>query len=126
MLGSGEPAQLGDADIQRAAAVDRPGEHLIAAGYAYVDEQTPEQMRTNRGDFGLGSPSLTGLCAGWHQPQPEKTLPFELLKPHLPKSIAPAPIPTITAPPSNACAIASMTGVPSTASIKRWISPPPM
>ena len=30
----------------------RAAEHLIEAGLAYVDEQTPEQMRANRGDFG--------------------------------------------------------------------------
>jgi len=30
----------------------RAGEYLIEAGHAYVDEQTPEQMRVNRGDFG--------------------------------------------------------------------------
>jgi len=30
----------------------RAAEHLITAGLAYVDEQTAEQMRTNRGDFG--------------------------------------------------------------------------
>lgn len=30
----------------------RAAEHLITAGLAYVDEQTPEQMRANRGDFG--------------------------------------------------------------------------
>ena len=29
----------------------RAAEALISAGLAYVDEQTPEQMRTNRGDF---------------------------------------------------------------------------
>ncbi|ACB34223.1 glutaminyl-tRNA synthetase [Leptothrix cholodnii SP-6] len=29
----------------------RAAEHLIGAGLAYVDEQTPEQMRANRGDF---------------------------------------------------------------------------
>ena len=29
----------------------RAAEHLIEAGLAYVDEQTPEQMRTTRGDF---------------------------------------------------------------------------
>ncbi|MEO8298055.1 MAG: glutamine--tRNA ligase/YqeY domain fusion protein [Burkholderiales bacterium] len=37
----------------------RAGEHLIEAGHAYVDEQTPEQMRANRGDFttpGTNSP----------------------------------------------------------------------
>ena len=26
--------------------------YLIEAGHAYVDEQTPEDMRANRGDFG--------------------------------------------------------------------------
>ena len=30
----------------------RAAEHLIEAGHAYVDEQTPEDMRNNRGDFG--------------------------------------------------------------------------
>ncbi len=30
----------------------RAAEYLIEAGYAYVDEQTAEQMRINRGDFG--------------------------------------------------------------------------
>ncbi len=30
----------------------RAAEYLIEAGRAYVDEQTPEQMRANRGDFG--------------------------------------------------------------------------
>ncbi len=30
----------------------RAAEALIAAGHAYVDEQTPEQMRAARGDFG--------------------------------------------------------------------------
>ncbi len=30
----------------------RAAEHLITAGFAYVDEQTPEEMRVNRGDFG--------------------------------------------------------------------------
>lgn len=30
----------------------RAAEHLIETGMAYVDEQTPEQMRINRGDFG--------------------------------------------------------------------------
>ena len=29
----------------------RAAEHLIEAGHAYVDEQTPEEMRANRGDF---------------------------------------------------------------------------
>ncbi len=30
----------------------RAAEYLIEAGHAYVDEQTAEQMRINRGDFG--------------------------------------------------------------------------
>jgi len=30
----------------------RAAEHLIETGHAYVDEQTAEQMRLNRGDFG--------------------------------------------------------------------------
>lgn len=30
----------------------RAAEYLIEAGLAYVDEQTPEEMRINRGDFG--------------------------------------------------------------------------
>ncbi len=30
----------------------RAAEALIEAGHAYVDEQTPEEMRVNRGDFG--------------------------------------------------------------------------
>ena len=30
----------------------RAAEHLVQAGHAYVDEQTAEQMRANRGDFG--------------------------------------------------------------------------
>jgi glutaminyl-tRNA synthetase len=30
----------------------RAAVYLIEAGHAYVDEQTPEQMRVNRGDFG--------------------------------------------------------------------------
>ncbi|MEY2802492.1 MAG: hypothetical protein RL513_2077, partial [Pseudomonadota bacterium] len=30
----------------------RAAEYLIGEGLAYVDEQTPEQMRANRGDFG--------------------------------------------------------------------------
>jgi glutaminyl-tRNA synthetase len=30
----------------------RAAEHLIEAGHAYVDEQTAEEMRQNRGDFG--------------------------------------------------------------------------
>ena len=37
----------------------RAAEYLIEAGHAYVDEQSPEQMRANRGDFsrpGVDSP----------------------------------------------------------------------
>ncbi len=37
----------------------RAAEHLIEAGHAYVDEQSPEDMRVNRGDFskpGVNSP----------------------------------------------------------------------
>jgi glutaminyl-tRNA synthetase len=37
----------------------RAAEHLIGAGLAYVDEQTPEEMRATRGDFatpGVNSP----------------------------------------------------------------------
>jgi glutaminyl-tRNA synthetase len=37
----------------------RAAEYLVTQGLAYVDEQTPEQMRTNRGDFarpGIDSP----------------------------------------------------------------------
>ena len=30
----------------------RAAEYLIEAGHAYVDEQSPEEMRANRGDFG--------------------------------------------------------------------------
>ena len=30
----------------------RAAEYLIEAGYAYVDEQSPDEMRANRGDFG--------------------------------------------------------------------------
>ena len=40
----------------------RAAEHLIETGHAYVDEQTPEQMRENRGDFikpGVDSPFRT-------------------------------------------------------------------
>jgi len=37
----------------------RAAEYLVEAGHAYVDEQTPEEMRVNRGDFskpGVDSP----------------------------------------------------------------------
>ncbi|BDU55013.1 glutamine--tRNA ligase/YqeY domain fusion protein [Limnohabitans sp. TEGF004] len=40
----------------------RAAEALIEAGHAYVDEQTPEEMRVNRGDFskpGVNSPFRT-------------------------------------------------------------------
>jgi glutaminyl-tRNA synthetase len=46
--GSDQPYQASDYfDFMYRAA-----EHLIQAGHAYVDEQTVEQMRINRGDFG--------------------------------------------------------------------------
>jgi glutaminyl-tRNA synthetase len=46
--GSAKPYQASDYfDFMYRAA-----EALIEAGHAYVDEQTPEQMRLNRGDFG--------------------------------------------------------------------------
>ncbi|MDD2808640.1 glutamine--tRNA ligase/YqeY domain fusion protein [Rhodoferax sp.] len=44
----------------------RAAEYLIEAGHAYVDEQTPEQMRVNRGDFGkagVDSPYRTRTAA---------------------------------------------------------------
>jgi len=44
----------------------RAAEALIEAGHAYVDEQTPEQMRVNRGDFGkpgIDSPYRTRTAA---------------------------------------------------------------
>ncbi|MBL0244297.1 MAG: glutamine--tRNA ligase/YqeY domain fusion protein [Rhodoferax sp.] len=46
--GNDKPYQASDYfDFMYRAAV-----HLIETGYAYVDEQTAEQMRINRGDFG--------------------------------------------------------------------------
>jgi glutaminyl-tRNA synthetase len=46
--GSAQPYQASDYfDFMYRAA-----EHLIEAGHAYVDEQTVEQIRINRGDFG--------------------------------------------------------------------------
>ncbi|WP_453934722.1 glutamine--tRNA ligase/YqeY domain fusion protein [Acidovorax temperans] len=46
--GSAAPCQASDYfDFMYRAA-----EYLIEAGHAYVDEQTPEEMRVNRGDFG--------------------------------------------------------------------------
>lgn len=44
----------------------RAAEYLIGAGLAYVDEQTPEQMRATRGDFntpGIDSPFRTRTAA---------------------------------------------------------------
>ena len=44
----------------------RAAEALIEAGHAYVDEQTPEQMRANRGDFsrpGIDSPFRSRTAA---------------------------------------------------------------
>ena len=38
----------------------RAAEYLIEAGHAYVDEQTPEQMRAHRGDF--GTPGVNSPC----------------------------------------------------------------
>ena len=52
------PAQPGVAQPHEYFASDyfdfmyRAAEYLIETGHAYVDEQTPEQMRANRGDFG--------------------------------------------------------------------------
>jgi glutaminyl-tRNA synthetase len=44
----------------------RAAGYLVEAGHAYVDEQTPEQMRVNRGDFGkpgIDSPYRTRTAA---------------------------------------------------------------
>jgi glutaminyl-tRNA synthetase len=42
-------------------------EHLIERGLAYVDEQTPEEMRANRGDFNTpGTPSPFRALASEH------------------------------------------------------------
>ncbi len=46
--GSAQPYQASD----YFGFMYRAAEHLIEAGHAYVDEQTPEEMRANRGDFG--------------------------------------------------------------------------
>ncbi len=46
--GSAAPYQASD----YFAFMHRAAEYLIEAGHAYVDEQTPEEMRANRGDFG--------------------------------------------------------------------------
>ncbi len=47
----------------------RAAEHLIERGLAYVDEQTPEQMRANRGDF-----STPGKDSPYRQRTPEENL----------------------------------------------------
>lgn len=47
----------------------RAAEHLISAGLAYVDEQTPEQMRANRGDF-----STPGTNSPFRDRSPEQHL----------------------------------------------------
>ena len=53
-----DPARPGVAQPHEYFASDyfdfmyRAAEYLITAGLAYVDEQTPEQMRATRGDFG--------------------------------------------------------------------------
>jgi glutaminyl-tRNA synthetase len=46
--GNGKPYQASD----YFGFMYRAAEALVEAGHAYVDEQTPEQMRANRGDFG--------------------------------------------------------------------------
>ncbi|MDO5289602.1 MAG: glutamine--tRNA ligase/YqeY domain fusion protein [Pseudomonadota bacterium] len=47
----------------------RAAEYLIEAGHAYVDEQTPEQMRANRGDFGT-----PGTNSPWRDRSPADNL----------------------------------------------------
>ncbi|PAT32427.1 glutamine--tRNA ligase/YqeY domain fusion protein [Vandammella animalimorsus] len=47
----------------------RAAEYLIEAGHAYVDEQTPEQMRANRGDFGT-----PGTNSPWRDRSPAENL----------------------------------------------------
>ena len=47
----------------------RAAEHLITAGHAYVDEQTPEEMRVNRGDFGK-----PGVDSPFRSRSPEENL----------------------------------------------------
>ncbi|MBL0419880.1 glutamine--tRNA ligase/YqeY domain fusion protein [Ramlibacter sp. AW1] len=47
----------------------RAAEYLIGAGHAYVDEQTPEQMRANRGDFGR-----PGVDSPFRQRTPDENL----------------------------------------------------
>ena len=47
----------------------RAATYLIAAGLAYVDEQTPEQMRASRGDF-----ATAGVNSPWRDRSPEENL----------------------------------------------------
>ena len=47
----------------------RAAEHLVDTGHAYVDEQTPEQMRETRGDF--GKPGVDSL---YRKRSPEENL----------------------------------------------------
>ncbi|MBL8349128.1 MAG: glutamine--tRNA ligase, partial [Burkholderiaceae bacterium] len=47
----------------------RAAEHLIGRGLAYVDEQTPEQMRANRGDF-----TTPGTDSPWRGRSPAENL----------------------------------------------------
>ena len=62
---SAEPYQASDYfDFMYQAA-----EYLIGAGFAYVDEQTVEQMRVNRGDFGK-----PGVNSPYRDRTPEENL----------------------------------------------------
>jgi glutaminyl-tRNA synthetase len=47
----------------------RAAEHLVGTGHAYVDEQTPEQMRATRGDFGK-----PGMDSPYRKRSPEQNL----------------------------------------------------
>jgi glutaminyl-tRNA synthetase len=47
----------------------RAAEYLVETGHAYVDEQTPEQMRAHRGDFGNA-----GTESPFRQRSPEESL----------------------------------------------------
>ncbi len=47
----------------------RAAEHLVDTGHAYVDEQTPEQMRETRGDFGK-----PGVDSPYRKRSPEDNL----------------------------------------------------
>ena len=54
----------------------RAAEYLIDAGLAYVDEQTPEQIRNNRGDFGR-----PGIESPYRQQTPaENRLRFDAMR----------------------------------------------